>query len=240
MSFEIEHGVGAKTAAARGVAIARPPRASQFLDQLLKESSAEVLRQAVQASGEIGYEGSISRLIPMLAHARLRRDAREALLKLGAPALSELRERFQDETVPIEVRFRIPKVLSLSHKQDAADFLFGCLRHFSPRLDTAILKALNVMRSESSEIHFDRDRVSALIGMESNRHQRLRAIRRAIQGNLDSENSALVLNMFQELNYRFNQTIIMITHNPEAAAMCKRIVQMRDGHIVEQTPTVRL
>ena len=59
-------------------------------------------------------------------------------------------------------------------------------------------------------------------------------------GNLDSENSALVLNMFQELNYRFNQTIIMITHNPEAAAMCKRIVQMRDGHIVEQTPTVRL
>jgi len=31
-----EHGVGAKTAAARGVAIARPPRASQFLDQLLK------------------------------------------------------------------------------------------------------------------------------------------------------------------------------------------------------------
>jgi putative ABC transport system ATP-binding protein len=59
-------------------------------------------------------------------------------------------------------------------------------------------------------------------------------------GNLDSENSALVLNMFQELNYRFNQTIIMITHNPEAAAMCKRIVQMRDGHIVEHSPTVRL
>ena len=51
-------------------------------------------------------------------------------------------------------------------------------------------------------------------------------------GNLDSENSAIVLNMFQEMNYRFNQTIIMITHNPEAAAMCRRIVQMRDGQIV--------
>src|ERR1043166_2041738 len=59
-------------------------------------------------------------------------------------------------------------------------------------------------------------------------------------GNLDSENSALVLNMFQELNYRFQQTIVMITHNPEAAAMCKRIVQMRDGHIVQQAPSVRL
>ncbi|MBA2501371.1 MAG: ABC transporter ATP-binding protein [Pyrinomonadaceae bacterium] len=59
-------------------------------------------------------------------------------------------------------------------------------------------------------------------------------------GNLDSENSAIVLNMFQELNYRFNQTIIMITHNPEAAAMCRRIVQMRDGQIVERTAAVHI
>jgi len=54
-------------------------------------------------------------------------------------------------------------------------------------------------------------------------------------GNLDTENSAVVLNMFQELNRRFNQTIIMITHNPEAAAACGRVIQMRDGHIVEST-----
>jgi putative ABC transport system ATP-binding protein len=59
-------------------------------------------------------------------------------------------------------------------------------------------------------------------------------------GNLDSENSAIVLNMFQELNYRFNQTIIMITHNPEAAAMCRHIIQMRDGRIVEPTVSVQV
>ncbi len=59
-------------------------------------------------------------------------------------------------------------------------------------------------------------------------------------GNLDTENSALVLNMFQELNYRFNQTIVMITHNPEAAAMCRRIIQMRDGHIIEPTTNIQL
>jgi putative ABC transport system ATP-binding protein len=51
-------------------------------------------------------------------------------------------------------------------------------------------------------------------------------------GNLDSENSSLVLKMFRELNDRFNQTIVMITHNPEAAAACQRVIQMRDGHIV--------
>ena len=59
-------------------------------------------------------------------------------------------------------------------------------------------------------------------------------------GNLDTENSAIVLNMFQEMNYRFNQTIIMITHNPEAAAMCRRIIQMRDGEIVAPGPRVQI
>ena len=52
-------------------------------------------------------------------------------------------------------------------------------------------------------------------------------------GNLDSENSKIVLDMFRKLNERLNQTILMITHNPEAAAACRRIIQMRDGLIVE-------
>ncbi len=52
-------------------------------------------------------------------------------------------------------------------------------------------------------------------------------------GNLDTENSEIVLNMFRELNRKFGQTIIMITHNPEAAAVCSRIIKMRDGNIVE-------
>src|SRR4249920_3174805 len=46
-------------------------------------------------------------------------------------------------------------------------------------------------------------------------------------GNLDTENSQIVLDMFRELNEKFNQTIIMITHNPEAAAACSRTIQMR-------------
>ncbi len=51
-------------------------------------------------------------------------------------------------------------------------------------------------------------------------------------GNLDSENSEIVLEMFRELNEKFNQTIIMITHNPEAVGNCNRIVNMKDGAIV--------
>jgi putative ABC transport system ATP-binding protein len=50
-------------------------------------------------------------------------------------------------------------------------------------------------------------------------------------GNLDTENSTAVLGLLRDLNQRLGQTILMITHNPEAAAYGHRIVRMRDGRI---------
>ena len=51
-------------------------------------------------------------------------------------------------------------------------------------------------------------------------------------GNLDSKNSDVVLNLLRDLNRRLGQTILMITHNPEAAAYADRIIQMRDGQVL--------
>jgi len=50
-------------------------------------------------------------------------------------------------------------------------------------------------------------------------------------GNLDTENSTAVLGLLRDLNRSLGQTILMITHNPEAAAYGDRIVRMRDGRI---------
>jgi putative ABC transport system ATP-binding protein len=51
-------------------------------------------------------------------------------------------------------------------------------------------------------------------------------------GNLDSENSAAVLTLMKDLNHRLRQTILMITHDADAAGYADRIVRMRDGCIV--------
>lgn len=51
-------------------------------------------------------------------------------------------------------------------------------------------------------------------------------------GNLDSENSTAVLSVMQGLNKRLGQTILMITHDPEAAAYADRTITMRDGRVV--------
>ena len=53
-------------------------------------------------------------------------------------------------------------------------------------------------------------------------------------GNLDTENSKAVLEILRDLNQRLGQTILMITHNPEAAAFANQIIHMRDGRIIEK------
>ena len=51
-------------------------------------------------------------------------------------------------------------------------------------------------------------------------------------GALDTKNSEIVLRMFQELNKRLKQTILLVTHNPELAAYTNRLIEMRDGLVV--------
>jgi putative ABC transport system ATP-binding protein len=51
-------------------------------------------------------------------------------------------------------------------------------------------------------------------------------------GNLDTKSSGIVLDMLRQSNKELKQTVMMITHNPEAAAYGDRIIHMRDGEIV--------
>jgi len=57
-------------------------------------------------------------------------------------------------------------------------------------------------------------------------------------GNLDTKNSDAVLRMLRHSQQELGQTVLMITHNPEAASYGDRIIHMRDGEIVapEQDP----
>src|SRR3989475_4496006 len=55
-------------------------------------------------------------------------------------------------------------------------------------------------------------------------------------GNLDTKHSEIVLSMLRQLNHEMGQTIVMITHNPEAAGYFDRVVHMRDGVIVDGVP----
>jgi putative ABC transport system ATP-binding protein len=102
-------------------------------------------------------------------------------------------------------------------------------------LDPSFTEGLNLLGIAGRLDHKPR----ALSGGEQQRVAIARAIvnRPAIlladepTGNLDTENSTAVLGLLRGLNERLGQTILMITHNPEAAAYGHRIVKMRDGRI---------
>src|SRR5260370_30969987 len=52
-------------------------------------------------------------------------------------------------------------------------------------------------------------------------------------GNLDTENSNIVLRMLRQSNHGLGQTVLIIKHHPEAGKYGDRIIHMRDGHVVK-------
>jgi putative ABC transport system ATP-binding protein len=54
-------------------------------------------------------------------------------------------------------------------------------------------------------------------------------------GNLDSHMTVEVMALFQELNDQ-GITILIVTHEPDVAKYSKRIVEVRDGHIIRDHP----
>ena len=55
-------------------------------------------------------------------------------------------------------------------------------------------------------------------------------------GNLDSKTGALVLELFRDTVKERGQTVIMVTHDPRAAALADRVIRLRDGLIEADEP----
>jgi len=103
--------------------------------------------------------------------------------------------------------------------------------------DAALMEHLSGLLGIQGRLHH---RPNELSGGEQQRIAIARALitRPAIlladepTGNLDTQNSDAVLAMLRESSRELNQTVLMITHNPEAAQIADRILHMRDGQIV--------
>jgi putative ABC transport system ATP-binding protein len=129
-------------------------------------------------------------------------------------------------------RFNLLPTLSAKGNIELAKKIHGN-GHLSPNGVEHIIGMLGL----SDKIHF---RPAELSGGEQQRVAIARAIinRPSIvladepTGSLDSRNSRAVLQILRDLNEKLNQTIVMITHDAEAASMASRVVEMKDGQIL--------
>ncbi len=126
----------------------------------------------------------------------------------------------------------LPTLSALGNIEIAHDIAQG-----NGHLDRGYLNRIAGLLGIASRLHH---RPSELSGGEQQRVALARALlnRPAIvladepTGNLDSKNSEIVLKMLRQSNKELGQTVLMITHNPEAAAFGDRTIHMRDGEIV--------
>ena len=97
-------------------------------------------------------------------------------------------------------------------------------------------EALKIVGLESREDHMPNQ-------MSGGQQQRV-AIARAIvndppliladepTGNLDTKTSIEVMEFFVKLNEQMGKTIVLVTHEPDIAEYCKRVVRFKDGNII--------
>ena len=58
-------------------------------------------------------------------------------------------------------------------------------------------------------------------------------------GNLDTKTSIEVMEFFCELNEKYGKTIVLVTHEPDIAEYCKRVVKFQDGNIISDEVKIK-
>lgn len=59
-------------------------------------------------------------------------------------------------------------------------------------------------------------------------------------GNLDAETSARIIELLFNLNKEAGTTLVIVTHDPELAALTQRIIRLKGGHLISDEPTLKL
>ena len=54
-------------------------------------------------------------------------------------------------------------------------------------------------------------------------------------GNLDAANGAIVIDTMTALNVEYGTTLVLVTHEPELAALARRTIRLADGDIVSDS-----
>lgn len=146
-----------RIALARAVSADPSPRVMQVLEELIRAPEAEVRLEVARAMGRTRNPGFIPTLIPLLLENLEGAGARDALVEIGAPALRALDAALADPAMPRELRWSLPRAVSMFAPEDAAQVLVRQLAaNTDGMLRYRILRGLRRLRSLDPDLTFDK------------------------------------------------------------------------------------
>jgi hypothetical protein len=134
-----------------------------MLSTFLTDGDHEVRRGALLSAARLGRREYLPVIIGYLGDYRFRPLAREALLEYGPPVLSLLRDNVADPVQTLNVRRRIPKIMSLIGTEQAMILLFEMLDTEDIWIRHEVIKGLNRLHRRQPEIPVDRARIEKLV-----------------------------------------------------------------------------
>ncbi|HEY2018898.1 MAG TPA: HEAT repeat domain-containing protein, partial [Bryobacteraceae bacterium] len=127
---------------------------TEALHALLADPDATVAASACHAAGLLKNRAYTFSMTKLLADHRVRGAAIDGLAQYGSAICGTLGDLIDDESLPVSVRSRVPRVLKRITHQRSVDVLLASYRHSDPAIRSEVLKGLTRLRQEAPGLVF--------------------------------------------------------------------------------------
>lgn len=192
-----EEALSGRLEVAKALGVIESADLSKYLKILLNDSSAAVVAETINSIGRQQVREYVPWLINKLSDRDLRLHCRNSLAAFGIKVLGTLNDYLNDEKLSTTMRKHIPRVMAEIPHQDTIDFLTNSLEAQSSWLAYDILKALNRLRVNHSNLKFnDREIDDTVISETRSFYEVLQILQ--LQNGHDKPDCILLKNSLEE------------------------------------------
>ena len=146
------------------------PEIERSLAGFLVDNDSEVQKAALLSAAAIRPSGVTPLLVEALGRHALRREARAALVALGAAVLDRLFAVMDDSAVPLAARRRLPRVVAEIGGPRAIGALIDRFHRLDRQIGLETLRSLRRMRAKDSSIAFPEESIAGRLQEELRRY----------------------------------------------------------------------
>lgn len=158
---------------ARVLGVLDAPYRNELLLRLLRDERPAVVREAIASAGATGDRTFVLPLLDRLKQEPFEEETREALAAYGRRILGTLFDHLTDDHTDLQIRERIPGILTLQPCQEAVEVLQLSLDQVPVPVRHAVIRALSKLHAQEGEYQFDAELVDRAIRTDTKQYAAL-------------------------------------------------------------------